>query len=165
MNQENLSVFKSVLKVADVHAARLNMAMEHIKKLQPLTTEKLEHLTDEELSFLDVITGRFAKLQDLIGSKVFPLLLDLMQESTPSMSAIDRFNKLEKLNLLPNASVWINLRETRNIVTHEYPDDNLTMINNLKTILKDALYLHNYWTDLRNKIDLEIKKFEKLNQH
>jgi hypothetical protein len=165
MNKRQLTIFKSVLNVANTHAQRLTMAMGHIQDILPLTTEKLENLSVAEVSFLDVITGRFAKLQDLINAKLFPLLLEALQEDTNLTSALDRFNKLEKLGILPDAHAWIDMRNVRNMVTHEYPDDPDTMVDNLKQIIKEAQQLLAYWQTLQPTIEKTIQQVEKMNTH
>jgi hypothetical protein len=36
---------------------------------------------------------------------------------------IDKLNKLEKLSIIENSSLWFELREIRNHISHEYPDN------------------------------------------
>jgi len=56
-----------------------------------------------------------------MGGKLFPALLEILGEETKGIPFIDLLTKLEELNLLENSRDWLLLRETRNIVTHEYP--------------------------------------------
>ncbi len=114
---------KNEIEMCDLHASRLSVALMHIEQLFPLTPEKLKTLKDEDLGFLDLMSGRFAKLQDTIGRKVFPLLLKSLGEYEESNSFIDNLNKLEKLEILKDATFWGRMRKVRNEIAHDYPED------------------------------------------
>lgn len=47
---------------------------------------------------------------------------------------IDKLNKLEKLNIIEDAHVWIDMRKARNIIAHEYPDNPTLISNTLNSI-------------------------------
>jgi hypothetical protein len=49
------------------------------------------------------------------------VLLEALEEDISGIPFIDILYKMEKLHLLENAKDWINLRQVRNNVTHEYP--------------------------------------------
>ena len=138
-------------KIADIHANRLNIAILKTAKLFPINAVSLSELNNEDLAFLDMITTRFGKLQDIIGSKIFPLLLDVLGENDV-LSFRDKLNRLEKLNIIHNAAWWMNLREIRNQITHDYPDnyDVLSMnFNKLIPVIKQLLVI---WEDLKKYI-------------
>jgi hypothetical protein len=50
--------------------------MEKVEKHFPLDSEKYLNLQPEELSFLDQLIFRFAKLQDTMGGRLFPVILE-----------------------------------------------------------------------------------------
>lgn len=138
-------------KIADIHANRLNIAILKTAKLFPINSVSLSELNNEDLAFLDMITTRFGKLQDIIGSKIFPLILDVLGEND-ALSFRDKLNRLEKLNIINNASWWMNVREIRNQITHDYPDnyDLLSMnFNKLIPFVKQLLVI---WEDLKKYI-------------
>jgi uncharacterized protein YutE (UPF0331/DUF86 family) len=56
-----------------------------------------------------------------MGSRLFPAILENLGEEVKALPFIDRLVKLEELTIIPSADEWLLLRETRNIVTHEYP--------------------------------------------
>ena len=68
---------QEALKIADIHAERLQMAAEEIDF--PLSVKKLENLSLHDLGIFELYTSRFAKLQDHMGSNIFPLLLKELQ--------------------------------------------------------------------------------------
>ncbi|MGL6041131.1 MAG: hypothetical protein ACRC01_08015, partial [Deefgea sp.] len=63
------------------------------------------------------------KLQDTLGEKILPGLLEVAQEPiSPSAMFGEKLQRLERLNILPSADQWRSLRDVRNSVAHEYPD-------------------------------------------
>ena len=140
------------LKVADIHAARLKGALTHFENLMPLSVEKLSKLPLDQVAFLDMMTMRFGKLQDIIGAKIFSLVLDLLGEDAASF--IDKLNKLERLGYIDNANWWMDLREIRNQVMHDYPDDYEAIISHLSMLTLKANELLLFWEQLKNKIAL-----------
>jgi len=63
------------------------------------------------------------KLQDSIGMKFFPMLLELMEEPISEDAAFaEKLQRLERLGALESVERWRQLREIRNQVAHEYED-------------------------------------------
>jgi hypothetical protein len=139
----------SLVAISDIHANRLEKALAHTTHLLPFNPTCLQRLTDDELGYLEMLTSRFAKLQDSLGAKIFPLLLQLLQESRSDESALDRLYKLEKLGILPSANNWIAMRELRNAITHEYPDNPELMAANLNKTAECARQLLAFWQTLK----------------
>lgn len=148
-----LDILKNKINVGNLHANRIEKALHHIQPFEPISAEFLENLSDENLGYLELLTGRFAKLQDFIGAKIFPLILEVLQENTQELSTLDRLHLLEKLGYINNTREWIDLRNTRNLATHEYPDDPKLMASNLEKIVLSAKSLLMYWENLKKKID------------
>jgi hypothetical protein len=71
---------------------------------------------------IDAFLVRFGRLQDNLGDKLVPEILRQMLE-TPK-AAIDNLNKMEKLGLLTSVLDWVEARNLRNRLVHEYVDDN-----------------------------------------
>ncbi|MBS0184981.1 MAG: hypothetical protein JSS34_01290 [Proteobacteria bacterium] len=143
---------KSVMKICDIHAFRLERALIHIHQFVPITPKKISSFSDQDLSFLELLTSRFSKLLDLIGSKVFPFVLRILKEDEENFSLLDRLYKLEKLDFLPSAQMWMEMREIRNHVTYEYPDDPDLAAQNLNKVIEASQDLLSYWKALKNKI-------------
>lgn len=113
---------QSIINSAKIHEQRLQEAVAAVKELFPMDANKIQLLTQNQFFALDTLTNRFAKLQDLMGAKLFDLCLNSLGENTDGMSMIDKANKLEKLYLIDDAHMWTDLRKIRNNLTHEYPD-------------------------------------------
>ena len=80
-------------------------------------------LTDVELAIVDQFTTRFGKLQDTMGVKLFPAVLELTKEPGDLKTFIDKLYRLEKIGAIDSADDWLLMREIRNAFSHEYPDD------------------------------------------
>lgn len=115
------------------------------------------NLSDEMITQIDSLILRFAQMQDNIGKQIFPKILTLLEEDSNNLSFLDKLNKLEKLELLPSANFWKKLRETRNFISHEYPEDYEMIAEQLNTCVVQAEKLIIYWHDLRIKINKMIK--------
>lgn len=138
------------LKVADIHAARLKGALAEFSHLMPLSAESLAKLPLDQVAFLDMMTMRFGKLQDVIGAKIFSLILDILGEDAASL--VDKINKLEKLGYIDDVNWWMDLREIRNQVMHDYPDDYEAIVLHLSILVAKANELLLFWDALKNKI-------------
>lgn len=88
----------------------------------PIDQSGVENMSDQNFMYFEVLTNRFGKLQDYLGSKIFYLCLEVHKENTNNLSMIDKLNRLEKIGVIDNAEFWDELRELRTHLTHEYPD-------------------------------------------
>lgn len=136
--------------IADTQSTRLKEALTHVNKLIPLSAAVLANLPTDKLAFLDMLTTRFGKLQDIIGSKIFPLILNLLEED--DVAFIDKLNKLEKLGYIQDANWWIELREIRNKIAHYYPDDHDLICSHISVATIKAAGLIEFWQKLKTKI-------------
>ncbi|MEI7841277.1 MAG: hypothetical protein WCJ11_12335, partial [Methylococcaceae bacterium] len=112
-----------ILKICERHADRLNWAMTELQPHFPLSATSLGDLTDLEIAVLDQFSTRFGKLQDAMGAKLFPAILELTKEQGELKAFIDKLNRLEKIGAIQSADDWLLLREVRNAFSHDYPDD------------------------------------------
>ncbi|MBP9764034.1 MAG: hypothetical protein KBD03_01805 [Gammaproteobacteria bacterium] len=117
-----MKALQPLLEIADLHANRILIAIDYIKTKTPVTAQKINHLTPEELSFFELYASRFSKLQDFMGSNLFTALLENVGEQTETLTFIDKLNKLEKLEIIKSSDEWKKMRNIRNILSHEYPD-------------------------------------------
>jgi hypothetical protein len=107
----------------DSHLARLDRGFKLLGEFFPLTPFSFENLDDVRVEQLDQFLFRFAKLQDAMGSHLFPSVDGLMSGKTESRPFIDILMSLEKYGVIDNAGVWQEFRELRNNLSHEYPEN------------------------------------------
>ncbi|MFM8822496.1 MAG: hypothetical protein ACKOD8_04000 [Limnohabitans sp.] len=101
-----------------LHQLRLHAAWQELLQSHGLDAASL---SDEQVRVADQMVYRFGRLQDAIGSRLLPALLQIMQEWQDNEAWIDKLNRAEKLGLLPSVETWLLLRELRNQTAHEYP--------------------------------------------
>lgn len=80
---------------------------------------------------VEAFVSRFGRLQDTVGDKLLPLLLDALGEK-PS-AAIDNFDRAERLKLIQSADEWMTMRMLRNQMVHEYVEDPAILVSALQT--------------------------------
>jgi len=80
---------------------------------------------------LDAFVSRFGRLQDTVGDKLLPALLNALAEKTGP--AIDNLDKAEKLGLIESADAWMEMRRLRNQMVHEYIEDLAVLTSALRT--------------------------------
>ncbi|HKK80987.1 MAG TPA: hypothetical protein VJ909_01990, partial [Prolixibacteraceae bacterium] len=89
------------------------------------------------ISFIDQFIFRFSKLQDLMGARLFPSILELLAEPVYDKAFIDILNRLEKLHVIESATEWVELRNIRNDIAHEYPASLLERIEGINVLFNN----------------------------
>lgn len=80
---------------------------------------------------VEAFVGRFGRLQDTVGDKLLPLLLNILGEKTSA--AIDNLDRAERLELLQSADEWMAMRNLRNQMVHEYVEDPIVLFSALQS--------------------------------
>ncbi|HLX11740.1 MAG TPA: hypothetical protein VKS81_02900 [Bacteroidota bacterium] len=80
-------------------------------------------LSADQLEAFDALTSRFARSCDLFTQRILGLLdrIELEQPGT----AVDRIHRAEKRGLISSAPIFMEIRELRNQISHEYEDDDI----------------------------------------
>jgi len=105
---------------------------------------------DEKVKTIDAFLFRFIKIQDLIGNKLFREVLDSLGEYQDSMSMLDVLDRMEKLQLIVSADQWLDFRNLRNLLTHEYPDNKAEIIEGIKTAMQAVLIMESCFRGITN---------------
>jgi len=106
-------------------------------------------LAPQERAILDAYLKRFASIQDFLGAKIYPLLLERAGIYTNKMSEL--LSHLEKEELIESVQSWIELREIRNELEHDYPEE-------LEEALQDLRYCIEHF-DLIERYYFNAKEF------
>ena len=90
---------------------------------EPFTAAVAEKIAANPLlaERLDAFVSRFGRLQDTVGDKLLPALLNALGES--SGPAIDNLDKAEKFGFIDSSDNWMEMRRLRNQMVHEYIED------------------------------------------
>ncbi len=145
--------YRKVLRDTLRHYEILQKALKELEKVKsfPLSEKDVIDLKEslQTLSLLDTIAYRFSKLQESIG-KLLRIYLSLKGEETEELFMKDVINLAEKRGLAINWEKWVTLRELRNTLTHEYPEEEeviaeaLNEVNSFISELKLLIFqLHN----------------------
>jgi hypothetical protein len=138
------------INIGNIHAKRLGAGIEKIKPYLPINPSFLQAIQDDQVPVLDMISTRFSRLQDVVGAKIFPGILHLLEEDVTNYR--DNLNRLEKLGILSDASWWLEIRHLRNNIIHDYPDDDEYLSENLNHMIKESESLLLFWDNLKEKI-------------
>lgn len=131
---DNVSIFRlqDAWRECERNIYHLCGALTSLDSILPMTGERFEHLTDAQVQSVDQFILRFTKLQDAMGGRLFPAILQYLQEQYEERPMLDKLNRLEKLGYIQSAEAWQNIRNARNKFAHDYPDDwekNAALIN------------------------------------
>ena len=111
--------------------------------------QSVEHLDRGKLRLLDQMAYRFTKLQDTIGQQALPGILEHAEEPLPPETPFaQKLQQLERLGVIPSAETWRELRETRNAIAHEYPDQPEIRAAVLNRFLQDVARLLALWAQV-----------------
>jgi len=124
-------VIAETVKTVQMHLARAAATREELSCfLNELSAD--DFINPERVKVIDAFLFRFIKIQDLMGNKLFREVLDRLGEYDDSMSTLDVLDRMEKLELIESADVWMDYRNLRNMLTHEYPDNKDVVIQGVR---------------------------------
>ena len=118
----SLAQLQAALDECQHHAAVLHEARIDIGRTR-FAPESVDDISSETRRILDQLAYRFGKLQDTLGLRVLPGILDLSEEPLPESTPFgEKLQRLERLGVIRNVDQWRTLRELRNQLPHEYVD-------------------------------------------
>jgi len=112
------------------HYQALKEYHNYIKKSSfDFSLDSFEKLSIQDRAVLEAYLKRFSSLQDYLGAKVFKTLLDSAGISYTKMSEV--LTLVEKEEII-NFDRWIEFRNLRNDLEHDYPDELDEALQDLK---------------------------------
>ena len=142
-----------IIKEVDKHKERLEYTINKIKSWESVEEKTLDD--PDKVEVLDSLIFRFTKMQDSIGQKLFPAVLQQIGEEYRNMPFIDILNRLEQLEFIESASIWKKIREARNILTHTYPWETELIIEGLK----ETVGLSEELMSIYGRIKIKLEKY------
>ncbi|MEA1955366.1 MAG: hypothetical protein U9N02_02600 [Campylobacterota bacterium] len=155
-----MNIYKKLelhLEESTIHINRLLDVLDILEKLYPLDVHKLKLISIENKDKLDVLAFRFAKLQDLLGTKIFREYLAVLQYPTEDKNFLELLKELDKEKII-EIDIWSEFRGVRNSISHDYPfeeDDKLEAINYL---IKNVRYLINITKNIKDNFETINKR-------
>lgn len=100
---------------------------------EPFTSKTAEQLSDDPdlAERVEAFVGRFGRLQDTLADKLLPALLSALGEKLASQ--LDNLDRAEQLALIESADQWLEMRQLRNQMVHEYIEDTLVLASALQS--------------------------------
>ena len=141
LKQEFATRLKSTIQVCQKHHQRMKYALVSLGDIFPVDAATYHLFSPEQIGHTDQFLYRFSQLQDTLGRKLFPLILEGLGEYDQGMAFIDMLNRLERLQIIDSAQQWLDLREIRNLVTHEYPENEKEVVEGLNELHVQSEYL------------------------
>jgi len=157
MNRINKKeILKKRLKKAESHYVALRDYKALIDKMQNSMSVFESHvyvdLMTEQKAVLDAYLKRFSSIQDFLGAKVFPLMLDVAGLSITKMSEV--LSEVEREGIIDSISNWIELRDVKNELEHDYPDELEDALEDLKFCVECFYKIESYY---KNSVDFAMR--------
>ncbi len=125
MNGQSLLPIDRFLDTLNIVAKAANHLQYSRQRLysQSITPAWVKHLDTEPLQAeqLEAFVSRFSRLQDMMAGKLLPRWLMALAETPGSL--IETLNRAEKLGVIESVDTWLEARQLRNRLIHEYMRD------------------------------------------
>ena len=126
----------------------LDLQMQTLKayhdRLLVVGVKKAESL--EESSLQDAYLKRFASVQDYLGSKIFPMLVQVA--GLPGVKMTEVLENLEKEGVLESVEKWAELRALRNDLDHDYLEKPELGLRTLNIVLEKFNQLYSIFQNV-----------------
>ncbi|MEY3106373.1 MAG: hypothetical protein RIT35_539 [Pseudomonadota bacterium] len=132
--QNNLFIVSQLIRVTEKEARYLGRTSDRLRALiiDLQWVESLDN-NDEHSEMLDAFVSRYGRLQDMLGDKLLPAMLRASLEKTGSQ--LDNLLRAEKLGWIDSTQTWIEIRELRNKLVHEYIESPAVLLSALQHAL------------------------------
>ncbi len=151
-----MDIYKRVLlhlDEANIHINRLNDVLSTLEKLYPLNKSKFMKLSLANKDKLDVLAFRFAKLQDLLGTKIFREYLIVLQYPVEDKNFLELLKELDKEKIV-DIDIWSDFRGVRNSISHDYPFEEEDKLEAINYLIKNVKYLMDTTKTIRDNLEV-----------
>jgi len=143
----------TILRIADRDDALLATSYRMIfPNDRPVEAGWTKAITDdpERGAIVEAFASRFARFQDRLGQKVAPGVLDAVGEKVSTV--IDNLTQAERLGWVDDAEDWINTRNLRNRLVHEYIEDPVQLASDLNAAGRYARMMRDSYARMRHAV-------------
>ncbi|RKX73114.1 MAG: hypothetical protein DRP87_19480 [Spirochaetes bacterium] len=156
MRDTEAATIESSIKECNNHMAKCMRARKLLASLFPLTVEKFENLSEDQVEHLDQLIYRFTKMQDSMGRRLLPSLYAYVEADDSPKPFLTIIARLEQLSILTSAEDWQFFRNLRNNLAHDYPESIGQTVDTLNTLDTEfesfaTMYekIREYWRSLQ----------------
>jgi hypothetical protein len=82
-------------------------------------------------------------MQDFLGAKIFPLLVDLSGITANKMT--ETLFVMEREEVIDSLETWIEIREVRNELEHDYPEELNQTLKDLRYCIDNFSIMESYY--------------------
>ena len=100
-------------------------ALEYSERKCRVLAGKTDYDLEEQERF-EALTARFARAADILTQRVLRTVFALLQEE--ARTKLDAAHLAEKIGIVQDADILLNIRELRNQIAHEYVRDQLNTL-------------------------------------
>ncbi|NOR80571.1 MAG: hypothetical protein GQ529_07010 [Methyloprofundus sp.] len=140
-------ILKKRFKKLERHYSALKDYKQLIHKIRMqkdiFQVDVFQTLEVQEKAVLDAYLKRFSSIQDFLGAKIFASLLEISGISYGKMSEV--LYLMEKEEIIDSLDNWIELREIRNELEHDYPENLQQALQDLKFCVDNFVKLESYY--------------------
>jgi len=111
---------KSALAEQDGNFVHIHNALEKLKPYLPIAPSHLDER--DVVEHIDQMIFRFMKIQDGMGRRLIPLIVEVLEADASEMTFLDKLNRIEKIGLIEPGE-WNVYRKIRNDLAHTYPEE------------------------------------------
>ncbi len=112
------AALQAITKECHTHVRVLQETIEELGDTR-FDENSVTAISTQQRRLLDQLAYRFSKLQDSMGMKFFPVLLELAEEPIPEEATFaEKLQRLERLGALESVERWRQLREIRHQIAH-----------------------------------------------
>ena len=133
--QDSQFMVEQLLRVTEKEAYYLERTATRLRSqsLDLAWVGSLEN-NDAHSEILDAFVSRYSRLQDSLGDKLLRAMLRASLEKTGAQ--LDNLLRAEKLGWIESTQTWIELRELRNRLVHEYMESADDLLDALQQALE-----------------------------
>ncbi|MCF6309147.1 MAG: hypothetical protein L3J19_01525 [Sulfurimonas sp.] len=150
--QNKKDILKKRLVKLDSHYHAIKEYKELIEEMLDekniLTVEEFNFIKPQDRAIFDAYLKRFTSIQDFLGAKIFPLLIEISGIATSKMTEV--LDYIEKEEIIDSLEHWIEIREIRNELEHEYTDELQEALDDLKYCIDNFKTLESYCFNVIN---------------
>ena len=129
---------ETYLSEAKKHIELIDESLEVLQEILPV--KNYEDLNQLQRFALNALIFRFSKLQDLLGAKIFRNYLDFSGFTLIDSNYFDVLREIEKEGIV-DIDTWSELRELRNKIAHDYPEELEEMIESINLFISQSSQL------------------------
>ena len=113
---------EEALSSAALVAKRLAKSRERVASMMPINASALATLSDVQEEAVEALLFRYLSLFGIVQDQIFRGIIKVQEEDVRDRTRRDQRLFMEKIGALPAEVEFARLAESRNRVTHHYPD-------------------------------------------